>query len=44
MIKVTAVRPGSIAEELGLVPGSELVSIDGRDNAEYDTLRERLIS
>lgn len=30
MIKVAAVRPGSIAEELGLAPGSELVSVDGR--------------
>ena len=30
MIKVTAVHPGSIADELGLVPGSELLSVDGR--------------
>ncbi|HEX5385380.1 MAG TPA: DUF512 domain-containing protein [Gemmatimonadales bacterium] len=30
MIKVTAIDPDSIAAELGLSPGSELVSIDGR--------------
>ncbi|MDX2191906.1 MAG: DUF512 domain-containing protein [Gemmatimonadales bacterium] len=31
MIKVTAVEPGSIADELGLVPGSELVTVDGHE-------------
>jgi putative radical SAM enzyme (TIGR03279 family) len=35
MIKVTAVRPESIAAELGLVPGSELVSIDGRELEDF---------
>jgi putative radical SAM enzyme (TIGR03279 family) len=30
MIRVTAVQPDSIAEELGLRPGSELVAVDGR--------------
>ncbi|MCL4866009.1 MAG: DUF512 domain-containing protein [Gemmatimonadales bacterium] len=30
MIKVTAVEPESIAEELGLVAGTELLSVDGR--------------
>jgi putative radical SAM enzyme (TIGR03279 family) len=30
MIKVTAVEPDSIAAELGLRPGTELMSIDGR--------------
>lgn len=31
MIKVTAVEPESIAEELGLQPGTELLSVDGRE-------------
>ncbi len=31
MIKVTAVEPESIAEELGLLPGTELLSVDGRE-------------
>jgi putative radical SAM enzyme (TIGR03279 family) len=31
MIKVTAVQPESIAEELGLLPGSELLAVDGRE-------------
>ena len=30
MIKVTTVRPGTIAEELGLVAGSELLTVNGR--------------
>lgn len=29
MLKVTGVAPASIAEELGIVPGTELLSIDG---------------
>jgi putative radical SAM enzyme (TIGR03279 family) len=35
MIKVTAVRPGSIGEELGLVAGSELVSVNGRELEDF---------
>ncbi len=35
MIKVTSVQPGSIAEELGLVPGSELVSVNGRELEDF---------
>jgi putative radical SAM enzyme (TIGR03279 family) len=35
MIKVTSVQPGSIAEELGLMPGSELVSVNGRDLEDF---------
>jgi putative radical SAM enzyme (TIGR03279 family) len=35
MIKVTAVQPESIAEELGLRPGSELVSINGRELEDF---------
>ena len=31
MIRVTAVHPGSIADELGLVPGSELLAVNGRE-------------
>jgi putative radical SAM enzyme (TIGR03279 family) len=30
MIKVTAVQPGTIADELGLVQGSELLTVNGR--------------
>src|ERR1043165_3930240 len=30
MIRVTAVEPESIADELGLVAGSELLQVDGR--------------
>jgi len=30
MIRVTAVEPGSIADELGLVAGTELLQVDGR--------------
>lgn len=30
MIKVTSVEPESIAQELGLLPGTELLSVDGR--------------
>lgn len=31
MIKVTEVFPGSIAEELGIQPGTELLAVDGRE-------------
>src|SRR6185436_7063460 len=31
MIKVTQVQPDSIADELGLVPGTELISVNGRE-------------
>lgn len=31
MIKVTAVEPESIAEELGLAPGTELLTVNGRE-------------
>ena len=30
MVRVARVAPGSIAEEIGIVPGTELVSINGR--------------
>ncbi|MGH7560505.1 MAG: DUF512 domain-containing protein [Gemmatimonadales bacterium] len=32
---MTAVQPGSIAEELGLVPGTELVSVNGRELEDF---------
>jgi putative radical SAM enzyme (TIGR03279 family) len=35
MIRVTAVEPGSLGEELGLAPGSELVSINGRELEDF---------
>jgi putative radical SAM enzyme (TIGR03279 family) len=35
MIKVTAVQPDSIGEELGLAPGSELVSVNGRELEDF---------
>lgn len=35
MIRVTAVEPGSIGEELGLSPGAELQTIDGRDLEDF---------
>jgi putative radical SAM enzyme (TIGR03279 family) len=35
MIKVTATAPGSIAEELGIVPGTELLSVDGRELEDF---------
>ena len=35
MIKVTAVQPESIADELGLQPGSQLVSVNGRDLEDF---------
>ena len=30
MVRVARVEPGSIAEEIGIQPGTELVSINGR--------------
>jgi len=35
MIRVTAVHPGSIAEELGLIPGTELLSVNGRNLEDF---------
>jgi putative radical SAM enzyme (TIGR03279 family) len=35
MIKVTAVQPESIADELGLRPGSQLVSVNGRELEDF---------
>ena len=35
MLKVTAVHPGSIADELGLVAGTELVSVNGRELEDF---------
>jgi putative radical SAM enzyme (TIGR03279 family) len=35
MIKVTAVHPGSIADELGLRAGTELLSVDGRNLEDF---------
>ena len=35
MIKVTAVEPDSIAAELGLRPGTELVSVNGRELEDF---------
>ena len=35
MIKVTGVDSGSIAEELGLVAGSTLVSVNGRELEDF---------
>lgn len=35
MIKVTAVEDGSIAAELGLSPGTELLSVDGRELEDF---------
>ncbi len=35
MIRVATVSPGSIAEELGLVSGSELVSVNGNDLEDF---------
>ena len=48
MIRVTAVQPGSIAQELGLQVGSELVSVDGREledflDWEFLTAEERFL-
>ncbi len=35
MIKVTKVHPGSIGEELGLAPGTELLAVNGRDLEDF---------
>jgi putative radical SAM enzyme (TIGR03279 family) len=35
MIKVTAVRPGSIGDELGLTPGTELLAVNGRELEDF---------
>src|SRR5215208_13453 len=35
MVRVAKVTPGSIAEEIGIVPGTELVSIDGREIRDF---------
>ncbi len=35
MIKVTAVRAGSIGEELGLTPGTELLAVNGRELEDF---------
>ena len=35
MIKVTGVHPESIAAELGLVPGTELVAVNGRELVDF---------
>lgn len=35
MITVTAVHPDSIAEEIGLVPGTQLLSVDGRELEDF---------
>lgn len=48
MIKVTAVHPDSIAAELGLMPGTELMAVDGRDledflDWEFLTAEERFL-
>ncbi len=48
MIKVTAVEPESIAEELGLRPGTELLSVNGREledflDWEFLTAEERFL-
>jgi putative radical SAM enzyme (TIGR03279 family) len=35
MVRVSRVLPGSIAEELGIVPGTELVSVNGQELADF---------
>jgi putative radical SAM enzyme (TIGR03279 family) len=35
MIRVTAVQPDSIADELGLTPGTELLTVDGRELEDF---------
>lgn len=48
MLKVTGVAPASIAEELGIVPGTELLTIDGHQvedflDWEFRSAEERLL-
>jgi len=35
MVRVKGVQAGSIADELGIVPGTELVSVNGRELADF---------
>ena len=35
MVRVARVAPGSIAEHVGLGPGTELVSVNGRSLADF---------
>jgi len=35
MVRVAKVTPGSIAEEIGILPGTELLSIDGREIRDF---------
>ena len=35
MVRVAKIAPGSIAEEIGIVPGTELVSVDGREIRDF---------
>lgn len=35
MVRVKAVQDGSIAEELGIVPGTELLTVNGRDLVDF---------
>ena len=35
MVRVAKVAPGSIAQEIGIVPGTEIVSVDGREIRDF---------
>lgn len=35
MVRVARVHPGSIAEEMGLVPGTQLLTVDGRELKDF---------
>src|SRR3954463_8500665 len=35
MVRVRGIQDGSIAEELGIVPGTELISVNGRELADF---------
>lgn len=35
MVRVSHVHPGSIADELGIVPGTQLLSVNGRELADF---------
>jgi len=35
MVRVKAVQPGSIAQELGIVPGTEMLSVNGRELIDF---------